>query len=92
MAKLQITVRRKGSGRLVAHETFEISRELAQELVAKMEAMIAELPGRHRTTRTCHWNHNLSQKTRHASNCLMTKYHSWKFLRVQALHRQTLKP
>ena len=52
MAKLQITVRRKGSGRLVAHETFEISRELAQELVAKMEAMIAELPGRHRTTRT----------------------------------------
>ena len=52
MAKLQITVRRKGSGRLVAHETFEISSELAQELVAKMEAMIAELPGRHRTTRT----------------------------------------
>jgi hypothetical protein len=52
MAKLQITVRRKGRGRLVAHETFEISRELAQELIAKMEAMIAELSVRHRTTRT----------------------------------------
>jgi len=52
MAKLEITVSRKGSGRPVAHETFEISPELAQELIAKMEAMIAELPGRHRTTRT----------------------------------------
>ncbi len=52
MAKLEITVSRKGSGRPVAHETFEISLELAQELIAKMEAMIAELPGRHRTTRT----------------------------------------
>jgi len=52
MAKLEITVSRKGSGRLVAREAFEISRELAQELIAKMEAMIAELPGRHRTTRT----------------------------------------
>ena len=52
MAKLEITVSRKGSDRLVAHESFEISRELAQELIAKMEAMIAELPGRHRTTRT----------------------------------------
>lgn len=52
MAKLEITVSRKGSGRLVAHETFEISCELAQELIAKMEAMMAELPGQHRTTRT----------------------------------------
>jgi len=52
MAKLEITVSRKGNGKLVAHETFEISRELAQELIAKMEAMIAELPGQHRTSRT----------------------------------------
>ena len=52
MAKLEITVSRKGSGRPVIHETFEISHELAQELIAKMEAMIAELPGSHRTTRT----------------------------------------
>ena len=52
MATLQITVSRKGSSRPVVHETIEISRELAQELIAKMEAMIAELPGRHRTTRT----------------------------------------
>lgn len=52
MAKLEITVSRKGSGQLVIHETFEISPELAQELVAKMEAVMAELPGRHRTART----------------------------------------
>ena len=52
MAKLEITVSRKGNGKLVAHETFEISRELAQELIAKMESMIAELPGQHRTNRT----------------------------------------
>ncbi|MCB0190396.1 MAG: hypothetical protein KDJ65_00480 [Anaerolineae bacterium] len=52
MAKLEITVSRKGNDRLVAHETFEISPELAQELIAKMEAMMAKLPGRHRITRT----------------------------------------
>ena len=52
MAKMEITVSRKGSGRLVAHETFEISPDLAREFVAKMEAMIAELPGQHRTTRS----------------------------------------
>ena len=52
MAKMEITVSRKGSGRLVAHETFEISPDLAREFVAKMEAMIAELPGQHRTTHT----------------------------------------
>lgn len=52
MAKLEITVSRKGSGRPVIHETFEISPELAQELVAKMEAMMAGLPGRYRITRT----------------------------------------
>ena len=52
MAKLEITINCKGSGRPVAHETFEISRELAQEFIAKMEAMIAELPGQHRTSRT----------------------------------------
>jgi hypothetical protein len=52
MAKLEITVSRKGSGLLIAHETFEISRELAQEFIAKMEASIAELPGQHRTSRT----------------------------------------
>jgi hypothetical protein len=92
MAKLEITIKNKSNGIVVAQEEFEISTETAQVFIAKMEAMIVELPGRHRTTRTCHWNHNLSQKTRHASNCLMTKYHSWKFLRVQALHRQTLKP
>ena len=52
MAKMEITVSRKGSGRLVAHETFEINPDLAREFVAKMEAMIAELPGQHRTNRT----------------------------------------
>lgn len=52
MAKLEITVSRKGNGKLVAHETFEISRELAHEFIAKMEAMIAKLPGQYRTSRT----------------------------------------
>lgn len=52
MAKLEITVSHKGSGWPVAQETFEISPELAQKLISKMEAMLAELPGRHRTTRT----------------------------------------
>lgn len=52
MAKLEITVSHKGSGRPVAQETFEISPELAQEFIAKMGAMIADLPGRHQTTRT----------------------------------------
>ena len=52
MATLEITISNKSKGTLVAGEKFEISRELAQELIAKMEAMIAELPGRHRTTRT----------------------------------------
>ena len=52
METLQITVSRKGSSRPVVHETIEISRELAQELIAKMETIIAELPGQHRTSRT----------------------------------------
>jgi hypothetical protein len=52
MAKLEITVTCKGNDQLVVHETFEISRELAQEFIAKMETMITELPGRHRTSRT----------------------------------------
>jgi len=52
MATLEITISNKSKGSLVACEKFEISPELAQELIAKMEAMIAELPGRHRTTRT----------------------------------------
>ena len=52
MATLEITISNKSKGTLVAGEKFELSRELAQELIAKMEAMIAELPGPHRTTRT----------------------------------------
>ena len=52
MATLEITISNKSKGTLVAGERFDLSRELAQELIAKMEAMIAELPGRHRTTRT----------------------------------------
>lgn len=52
MATLEITISNKTKGALVAHEKFEISRELAQELVAKMEAMVADLPGCHRVTRT----------------------------------------
>jgi len=52
MATLEITVRHKIGGRLVVHEKFEISPELAQELITKMEAMLADLPGYHRTTRT----------------------------------------
>lgn len=50
MAKLEITISRKGHP--VAHETFEISTELAQDLIAKLEVMMAELPGHHRTART----------------------------------------
>ena len=52
MAKLEITVSNKTSRSLVAHEEFEISLELAQELIKRMEAMVAKLPGHHRTTRT----------------------------------------
>jgi hypothetical protein len=52
MAKLEITVSNKTSRSLVAHEQFEISLELAQELIQRMEALVAELPGHHRTTRT----------------------------------------
>ena len=52
MAKLEITVSNKTSRSLVAHEEFEISLELAQELIQRMEALVADLPGHHRTTRT----------------------------------------
>lgn len=52
MATLEITISNKTKGTLVARERFEISRKLAQELIAKMEAMIADLPGCHRVTRT----------------------------------------
>ena len=52
MATLEITISNKSKGTLVAGEKFEISHELAQEFIAKMEAIIAELPGQHRTTHT----------------------------------------
>lgn len=52
MATFEITISNKTKGGLVAHERFEISRELAQEFITKMEAMIADLPGCHRVTRT----------------------------------------
>ena len=51
MATLEITISNKMKGVLVAHEKFEISLELAQELIQRMEAMVAELPGHHHTTR-----------------------------------------
>ena len=52
MATVEITISNKSEGRLVTCEKFEISRELAQELIVKMEAMVADLPGQHHTTRT----------------------------------------
>lgn len=52
MATLEITISNKSKGTLVVCEKYEISRELAQKLIAKMEAMIAELPGQHRTSHT----------------------------------------
>ena len=51
MAKLQIIIKNRSSGNLVAHEEFELSPEVALEFIAKMEMMVVDLPGRHHTRR-----------------------------------------
>ena len=51
MAKLEITITNKSSGMLMAHEEFEITSELAQVFIAKMETVMAALPGHHQTRR-----------------------------------------
>ncbi len=52
MATVEITISNKVKGNRLVCEKFEISRELAQALMTKMEAMVADLPGHHHTTRT----------------------------------------
>ena len=52
MATVEITISNKSKDALIVREKFEISRELAQELIAKMETMVADLPGDHQVTRT----------------------------------------
>ncbi len=52
MATVEITISNKTKGKLLVCEKFEISRELAQELMTKMEAMVADLPGHHHASRT----------------------------------------
>ena len=47
MATMEITISNRSKGSLVACEKFKISRALAQELIAKMEAMVVDLPGDH---------------------------------------------
>lgn len=49
MATLEITVTPKRGGPPIVQQKYQISRELAQEFIDKMEAMVADLPGRHRT-------------------------------------------
>jgi len=56
MAKLEITITNKFSGILVAHEEFEINLEVAQEFIAKMETMVADLPGRYHTRKLVNAN------------------------------------
>ncbi len=52
MATVEITISNKSKDALIVREKFEISRGLAQELIAKMETMVADLPGDHQVTRT----------------------------------------
>jgi len=56
MAKLEITITNKSSGMLIAHEEFEITSELAQEFIAKMETMVAHLPGHYQSRRLVNAN------------------------------------
>ena len=51
MATLEITISSSVKGTPIAQETYEISDDLAYEFVARLEALAAELPGRHRTRR-----------------------------------------
>ncbi len=52
MATVEITISNKVKGKRLVCEKFEISRELAQELITKLEAMVASLPVDHQITRT----------------------------------------
>jgi hypothetical protein len=52
MATLEITIRRQTGGEVVTHQKFELSPALAREFIAKMEAMLADLPGRRQVRRT----------------------------------------
>jgi hypothetical protein len=52
MASMEITVTSKNGGPPIVHQKFEIDRELAQEFIDKLEAMVADLPGKHQTTKT----------------------------------------
>ena len=56
MAKLQITIKNRSSGNLVAHEEFELSPEVAQEFISKMELLVADLPGRYHTRKLVNAN------------------------------------
>jgi len=45
MAHLEIKITNTGSGKLVAHDTFEIAPEIAADLIDTVAAVIAEMPG-----------------------------------------------
>jgi hypothetical protein len=52
MASLTITVTGNNKPKPLLHETFELSPELAQEFIIKLEAMLVELPGQPGVIRT----------------------------------------
>jgi hypothetical protein len=59
MATVEITISNKTKGSLVTREKFQITRALAYEFIEKMEAMVADLPGRHRTRKRAAGNGGL---------------------------------
>lgn len=52
MARLEITITGRQGQRLLFQETFEVDPTLAQQFIDKLAAMVADLPGYHRATRT----------------------------------------
>lgn len=52
MALLEITLIGKAGGLPLLHERFELSPDLALELMARLETMLADLPGRHQVIRS----------------------------------------
>jgi hypothetical protein len=52
MASLTITVTDKNKPKPLLHETFELTLELAQEFIVKLDAMLAELPEQRGVIRT----------------------------------------
>jgi hypothetical protein len=51
MALLEITLTGQHGGPPLLHERFELAPDLALELMARLETMLADLPGRHQVIR-----------------------------------------